>query len=59
MKEAIKLLMDNGYIIKGSSIIAPDCDSPLDAISIQDQLSDIGYRLEYIGDKLKIVEVEV
>ena len=59
MEQAIKLLIENGYQVNGTTVTAPECDSPLDAISIQGQLEDLGYRLEYIGDKLKLIEIEI
>lgn len=57
-QKCINILTENGYEIKGNKVIAPDADSPLDAISIQDQLSDNGYRLQYVGDTLKLVDCE-
>ena len=60
-----KLLTDAGYQISGDNITAPEAQSPLDAISIQDQLSDIVFegdnvfQLQYVGDRLSLVEVEI
>lgn len=68
LTKAKALLTSSGYKLIGGSIIAPDADGPLDAISIQAELSDIVYsendsefifRLEHIGDKLKLIEVEL
>ncbi len=66
--KAHKILTNAGYIFKGESIIAPDTKSPIEAISIQNQLSDITFfengkeytfQLRYIGDKLKLVNEEL
>lgn len=62
---AVKLLAENGYKFKGDIITAPDADSPLDAISIQDQLSDIvfddsfTFHLQYVGNHLKLVQADI
>lgn len=67
IEKATLLLRENGYKFNGSNIIAPEAKGPLDAISIQHQLSDITYyrgqertlQLKYIGDNLKLVEAEI
>lgn len=54
-RKAIEILLNNGYEIKGDTVKAPDTNSPLEAISIQHELNEFGYRIMYIGDKLKLI----
>ncbi len=57
---AIDFLTSKGYIFKGQNITAPDADSPLDAISIQNELEDVTnceFTLQYVGDNLRLVKL--
>lgn len=58
--KCIEFLTSKGYIFNGQNITAPDTNSPLEAISIQDELeeiSDCKFTLQYIGDNLRLVAV--
>ena len=66
--KAIEMLADSGYTFKGDTLTAPDAQYPLDAISIQNQLSEITYfengeeycfQLRYEGGKLKLINEEL
>lgn len=66
--KAMALLIKNGFEPKLKTIEAPETNSPLEAISIQNELDEIVYseneqdfvfRLQYIGNNLKLVPSEI